>query len=62
MIVHVLHGGFTLCGFGRGEFPGEWDAGHRWTYLNDLENVTCEKCLEAAKKGDADGGQVRPKG
>ena len=50
--VHVLHEGFTLCGYGKGMFPGEWPGGHKWTYLHDLKNVTCEGCLEAAKKGD----------
>jgi len=52
MIVHILHQGFTLCGFGRGQFPGEWPAGHKWTYLNDLEGVTCKACLAAANTGE----------
>ena len=53
LIVHVLHEGVTACGFGHGMFPGEWPAGHRWTWLHDVENVTCPKCLEALKKGTA---------
>lgn len=50
MIVHLLHEGFTLCGFGRGQFPGEWNGGHRWTYINDAENATCEACLKALRE------------
>ena len=46
MTVHILHDGFTLCGFGRNQFPGAWPGNHRWTYLWDRENVSCRKCLE----------------
>jgi len=49
MIVHLLHEGRTLCGFGLGKFPGEWPDGHKWTWLHDAENVTCSKCLEVFK-------------
>lgn len=49
-VVHILYVGSTLCGMGEGMFPGEWPVGHVWTYLHDLENVTCETCLAEAKK------------
>jgi hypothetical protein len=50
MIVHILHRGSTFCGFGRGQFPGEWSSDHKWTHLTDIENVTCSECLEVAAK------------
>lgn len=49
-VVHVLDGGFALCGLGEGQFPGEWPPGHLWTYLWDLDRVTCEKCRDEAKR------------
>lgn len=64
MIVHVLHEGATLCGFGYGQFPGEWPGGHRWTYAFDHGNVTCEKCrrkLEESQgeiKGEGEGDEI----
>jgi len=44
MTVHVLHEGFAICGTMEG-FPGEWPAGHEWTYAWDHTRVTCEGCL-----------------
>jgi len=48
-VVHVLDCGSALCGFGEEQFPGQWPEGHLWTYLWDIDNVTCEKCRKAAK-------------
>jgi hypothetical protein len=50
LVVHILQGGFALCGMGEALFPGEWPEGHRWTYEWDLDNVTCEVCLAEARK------------
>ena len=50
MIIHILHQGRTLCGFGYGMFPGEWVAGHRWTHLNDRGNADCPECLRVAEE------------
>jgi len=49
-VVHILDGGFALCGLGEGQFPGEWPTGHLWTYPWDLDNVTCEACLRIARQ------------
>jgi hypothetical protein len=49
IIVHVLHEGVALCGFGRGMFPGQWPDGHKWTHINDCPDfITCKKCREVA--------------
>jgi len=48
MTVHILRYGSTLCGFGWGQFPGEWPPGHKWAFPIELKDVTCEGCLEAA--------------
>lgn len=37
MIVHILHHGLVLCGEKLGP-------GHKWTHLDDVEHVTCERC------------------
>lgn len=50
--VHILFYGKTLCGFGEGQFPGQWPSDHRWTYAHDLEHVTCEQCRAKASKTD----------
>jgi hypothetical protein len=50
MITHILHAGRTLCGFGFGEFPGEWPAGHAWTHLIDQANATCPECVRVAEE------------
>lgn len=56
MIVHLLHEGSTLCGFGAGMFPGQWPVEHRWTWLQDAKNATCSKCMEVFKKSTAEHG------
>jgi len=58
VIVHILHFGRTLCGFGYGMFPGEWPTGHRWTYLG-TDDATCVDCLrEAARLPSVEPSQV----
>jgi hypothetical protein len=29
-VFHILRGGVTLCGFGRGAVPRDWPEGHKW--------------------------------
>lgn len=47
-IVHALWHGSTLCGM---RAPVVWPAGHSWASREDMERVTCEDCLLAAKAG-----------
>jgi len=47
-VVHILQYGATLCGYGRGTVPGDWDTGHLWVDKLDCSNVPmtqrCEQC------------------
>lgn len=42
--VHVLKGGFPLCGFSD-EQPGRWPYGHTWVSIVDPREATCPGCL-----------------
>lgn len=46
--VHVLHYGRVLCGSVHGE-PRGWGAGHVWTWMHDVERVTCAECKRCTK-------------
>lgn len=46
--VHYLHHGRALCGFSPGVLPGQWPAGHMWTYVNGIGG-NCEECRSAVK-------------
>jgi len=52
MIVHALLAGRTLCQTECvcDKLPCDWPEDHRWTYTEDLENITCEECKEVADK------------
>jgi len=41
--VHVLFGGFALCGTLCG-VPAEWPAGHTWVRVDQVSQITCELC------------------
>jgi len=41
--VHVLYGGFPLCGFSQ-EPPVDWPEGMTWVGLSEWEKTTCEGC------------------
>jgi hypothetical protein len=47
-VVHVLLEGRPLCGFSPAP-PNEWRPNHRWTRIDDLDNVTCKDCLIRAR-------------
>jgi hypothetical protein len=46
LLVHVLVGGWPLCGFSR-DVPGSWPAGHRWVRVGEPE-ANCPACLKRA--------------
>ena len=46
VIVHVLQGGFALCGVEG--VPGDWPDGHKWVSLQDIADATCVTCLSRA--------------
>ena len=47
-VMHGIRQGLPLCGF-TSNIPIEWPDGHRWTGFPDIDNMTCEKCIEEAK-------------
>lgn len=51
--VHILYHGVTLCGFGSGEFPSQWPPGHKWDYMINKHNASCQKCKRLAEENEA---------
>jgi len=53
IIVHALLAGKTLCqrlppNLLADKMPCDWPEGHLWTYVEDLDNITCEECKNQA--------------
>ena len=46
---HGLYQGMALCGF-LGRVPQHWPPGNHWVAHYDIEQITCEKCRQAAEK------------
>lgn len=49
--VHALNAGLPLCNFSM-DIPSRWPDGHVFTSVDDVENITCPKCVEAARMAD----------
>lgn len=52
MIIHVLRGGLSLCGFST-EVPAKWPGEDRWVSIDDAENfgaVSCPGCLRRLRE------------
>jgi hypothetical protein len=47
-VVHALLSGKPLCGFSN-EPPTNWPAGHLWTHVEDIYNITCRGCRNEAE-------------
>ena len=47
-VVHIMRGGYPLCGFNL-NYPCFWPQGHTWIAYTEKvakEKVTCEQCKE----------------
>lgn len=43
--VHALFHGHSVCGTPKG-IPRTWPTNHQWTYVKDIDNVDCVRCVE----------------
>jgi hypothetical protein len=48
--VHILHGGYPLCGFST-SLPTYWPQGQKWVPFDNPAGATCIPCCEEIKKG-----------